>query len=420
MVGEFPKILFVNELPPDSMAMADCVRQLLLGYPVERIAWWYCRESSVRGPADLRAGSLHRWPLPARLLPLRRLRSLKGALLERIWTPLAARHLWRTVAEVKPDLIWVLLYGWPILVARNAFRRQPRYESPPRGQESPRSGPRLHVSLWDFPDHGEGQRILGPARAQRMVEAIFQLVRQADSCDGISRAVLEEIRSQTGRTDAVHVHSGFEPRHLKDLEAAAGASTDEILRLAYVGSIISEDSFLKMLAALDRARAKLPQRVVLEFFGARGYRNRSWFNPEWMVEHGVFSDRGLVESLQRCSWGIVVMDLEGTDPRYSRFSFPNKIGTCLSAGVPVLGLGHQRTSLAEVMRDHRLGMFADATEPGALENFLSESLRITQPRAVFREDILRCARTEFNAEQIRARLWRTWGVTGLKQNLLSG
>jgi hypothetical protein len=129
-----------------------------------------------------------------------------------------------------------------------------------------------------------------------------------------------------------------------------------------------------------------------------------------MIEHGVFSDRGLVESLQRCSWGIVVMDLEGTDLHYSRFSFPNKIGTYLSAGVPVLGLGHQTSSLAEVMRDYRLGMFTNATEPEPLVKFLSDSLRIAQPRLLFREDILSCARTEFNAEEIRARLWKAWGV----------
>ena len=40
---DFPKILFVNEAPPDSLAVADLVRQLLLGYPAERLAWWYCR-----------------------------------------------------------------------------------------------------------------------------------------------------------------------------------------------------------------------------------------------------------------------------------------------------------------------------------------------------------------------------------------
>jgi hypothetical protein len=63
------------------------------------------------------------------------------------------------------------------------------------------------------------------------------------------------------------------------------------------------------------------------------------------------------------------------------------------------------------MKDHRLGRFTSATDPAALESFVSEALRIAQPRAVYRDDILRCARTEFNAELIRARLWKAWGIS---------
>jgi hypothetical protein len=227
----------------------------------------------------------------------------------------------------------------------------------------------------------------------------------------MSKAKLEVIRSQIGREDAIATHSGFEPHHLLALEASPGTTADDVIRLAYVGTIISEDSFLNVLSALDRVHAKLTQQVVLEFFGARGYRNRSWFDPRWMVEHGIFSDRGLIESLQRCSWGIVVTDLEGKDLQYSRYSYPNKIGTYLSAGVPVLGFGHHLTVTAQVMQDHRLGRFTSATDPAALESFISEALRISQPRSIFRDDILSCARTEFNAELIRARLWKAWGIS---------
>jgi hypothetical protein len=345
--------------------------------------------------------------MPLKMLPLRKLKSFKASVLEWLWMPLAARHLRRTVLAVKPDLIWVLLYGWPILVARNARLTELRKSNEPNTNLRPR----LHVSLWDFPDHGDGRGVLGPARAQRMVEAIFQLVRQADSCDGISAAVVEEIRSQTGRRDTIRVHSGFEPHHLQSLETSTGPVPDDVIRLAYAGTIISEDSFLRVLSALDRARVSLTGPVVLEFFGARGYRNRPWFNSKWMIEHGVFSDRDLIESLRRCSWGIVVMDLEGTDLRYSRFSFPNKIGTYLSAGVPILGFGHQTSSLAKVMLDFRVGKFTSATEPAVLEKFLGQALQVAHPRAVFQEGILRCARTEFNATEIRARLWKSWGVS---------
>ena len=186
--------------------------------------------------------------------------------------------------------------------------------------------------------------------------------------------------------------------------------SNDVIRLAYVGTIISEADFLKMLGALKSVKSQVSQKIVLEFFGGRNYQSHSWFEADWMVEHGMFTDEGLVAALRRCAWGIVVMDPSGEDLRYSRFSFPNKIGTCLSAGVPVLGFGHPSSSLSHIMRAYRIGNFTAATRHDELTKFLVESLRQTSPPAVFRDDILRCARTEFNAAVMRSRLWQLWGV----------
>jgi len=393
-----PKILFVNDFSPDSLVLGDLIRQLLLGYPVEKIAWWHCRRTRLHAKPDLQAGSRYYFPLPNRLVPNQRMTSAKGMILERLWVPLAARHLRHAIAKARPDLIWFLLAGWPLLVAQRAGLKDHA---------------RLHVSLWDFPDSVGGTKILGAARARRFCDAIFQLTRSADSVDGISPAVLQEIAAQTGRTDGLLVHSGFEPADLKNLEMAGETTSAGVIRLAYAGTIISENSFLKMLAALDKIRPQLSRPVRLEFFGGRGYAGRPWFDARWMQEHGVYSDAELIATLRQCDWGIVVMDLEGEDPRYSRFSFPNKTGTYLSAGVPVLGFGHPTSSLAHIMQAHRPGRFTSAIAPGELENFLLESLRLPSPRAAFRDAILRCARTEFNAAEMRARLWRLWGCEAM-------
>ncbi|MST93994.1 MAG: hypothetical protein EXS33_01750 [Pedosphaera sp.] len=390
-----PKILFVNEFAPDSLLVADLSRQLLLGYPADRLAWWHWRPGAQREVRDLQVGSRHFWPLPEKWVPNRKFAALKSAVMERVFVPLAARHLRRTIAEVKPDVVWVLAFSWPILIARNAIRK---------------SGPRLHVSLWDMPDTRPQRKTLGDARTCRMLDGIYQLIRQADSCDGISPAVMEEIAAKTERRDVIPVHSGFEPHHLRALEAMSPGGGEDVIRLAYVGTIISEKTFLALLAALNKVRATSPRPVVLEFFGARNYRSRPWFDPQWMVEHGIFSDQGLVESLQRCEWGIVVMDLEGEDLRYSRFSFPNKIGTYLSAGVPVLGVGHPQSCLTEIMQRHRMGRCLSEGGEAALEKFLSDILKTPQPRSFFRDDILQCARAEFNATEIRQRLWTAWGA----------
>src|SRR5438552_6655039 len=91
--NEFPSVLFVNEVGPDDMAMCSVARQMLHGYPAERLSWWYCRASRFRGLKELTARSVYRFPLPSRLLPNRKLKELRGSLVERIWAPLAARHL---------------------------------------------------------------------------------------------------------------------------------------------------------------------------------------------------------------------------------------------------------------------------------------------------------------------------------------
>ena len=396
ILNHFPKILFVHDYRPDSLVTADLIRQLFRGYPPAQLAWWSCRRTGLHAKPDMQAGQLYKFPLPERLVPHVRGNQTKAWLLENFWVPRAARHLTRTIAGVKPDLVCGLLYGWSVPVLQKTKL--------PAGQ-------RLHVSLWDFPDTAGGQKTLGAARSHRFVEAIHQLVRRADSFDAICPGALRELRAHSGRSDGLLVHSGFEPQHLEALAACAPAPTDDVLRIAYVGTIISETGFLEMLAALKKIRLALPQKISLEFFGGRNYRRRVWFDPGWMVEHGLFTDEGLVDALRRCSWGVVVMDPAGEDLRYSRFSFPNKVGTYLSAGVPVLGFGHPQSSLGQIMQEHRLGRFTSATNRAELEEFLAESLRLPAPRAAFRDDILRCARTEFNAAEMRARLWRLWGVS---------
>jgi hypothetical protein len=391
--NQVPKILFVNDFPPDSLAVADLVRQLLVGYPRAQISWWHCRTSKIRGLTDLGVGEIHHCPLPNKLVPNQRLRTLKGSIVEGLWLPFAARHLRRTVSKVKPDLVWVLLFGWPILVARKAKL----------GSAEP-----LHVSLWDLPDTKGQQAALGKARSARFMQAVHWLIQQSASFDGISKAMLEEIATATGRTNGILVHSGFEPEHLATLNSLVEARKDDDLRLAYVGTIISENAFLSILTAIGKLRPHLPRPLKLEFFGARGYRSSSWFDSEWMVEHGVFSDRGLVESLQRCDWGIVVTDPEAEDVRYSRYSFPNKIGTYLSAGVPILAVCHKDSSLAEIMKTSGVGVSTSEYKGAALEKFLAETVQIARPRSHYRDKILQCARTEFNADEIRARLWKSW------------
>jgi hypothetical protein len=393
----FPKILFVHDFRPDARAVPGLFRQIFLGYPADKINWWHCRRTPLYDQPDVRAASVHGFRMPEKLVPHARLTGVKSSILESLWVPLAARHLERTIARVSPDMVVASLFGWSVPVLASV-----RWQA----------GQQRHFSLWDFADANGMRRTLGDARSRRFMAAVFDLLRQSTSFDGISPAVLKEIQSQTGRADGLLIHSGFEPNNLQALENTSSDSVpDDVLRIAYVGTIISEAGFIKLLSALDRTRLALSQKVVLEFFGGRNYSRSSWFNPDWMVEHPMFTDEGLIEALRRCDWGLVVMDPEGTDLQYSRFSFPNKVGTYVSAGVPVLGYGHPSSSLVQLMQDQQVGRFTSATDAFQLEKFMLASLQLPRSRQTFRNVILRSAQTEFNAAAMRSRLWRLWGVT---------
>ncbi len=392
----FPKILFVDDYRPEARVLTDLIRQLFLGYPTERIHWWHCRQTPLYEQPDLRAAKLHSFCMPEKLVPHVRWVGLKSTILEQLWSPFAARHLERTIARVKPDLIWLLLFGWTIpVVERTRFP----------------AGVRIHASLCDMPDTNGVKQVLGAARSQRFVTTSIRLVGRAESISGGGHGMVAEMHLRTGRKDGLVVHSGFEPHHLRALESAGvGPGEAGVIRLAYVGTIVSEKGFLDLLGALEKVRSSFSKKLVLDFYGGRNYQSRPWFNPDWMVEHGVFTDRGLIESLQRSDWGIAVMDPEADDLQYSRFSFPNKVGTYLSAGVPVLGYGNPKSSLIEIMQSHRLGHYSCTTDLNDLEKFLRECLQTPNPRKFFRDDILQCARTEFNAAEMRHRLWQLWGV----------
>jgi glycosyltransferase involved in cell wall biosynthesis len=396
-MNSHPKILFVHDFQPEARAVADLIRQMFLGYPAAQLHWWHCRRTALYDQPDLRAATVHSFCIPEKLVPHARLTEIKSRILENLWAPLAARHLERTIAETQPDLVVALLFGWSVPALQRV--RWP-------------AGQRRHFSLWDFPDTNGMKKILGAARSRRFTQAVFQLVQAASSFDGICPAVLGEIKIQTGRADGLVIHSGFEPHHLQALEnAPIEPARDDVIRLAYVGTIISDDGFLKMLSALNQIRPALPQKVVLEFFGGRNYSQRAWFDAAWMVEHPMFTDDGLIATLRRCDWGLVVMDPEGADLQYSRFSFPNKVGTCLSAGLPVLGYGNPGSSLGQLMQAQPVGRFTSATDDSGLEKFLVDCLSSPAPRQFFRPAILHSAQTEFNAAAMRSRLWQKWGAT---------
>ncbi len=386
----FPSLLVVAEFPPNAPdGGAALFRQMLKDYPPEQIWWWSCFPN--RGSASVQPVREHFCcRIPLRLYPNRRLAGAKAWILSKAWVPLATRHLLKTVSQVRPEQIWTNLHGWAI---------------PPVHEAKLVETHRCHTSVWDYQDHNTSRSRFGPTGASRIVGIVESLYRSSSTCDAISYPMQEDLAARTGRLDSIVVHSGLEPAQI---EALASSTTDDSpeIRIAYAGSIVARETFELCVRAMRAARRKLARPLRLEFFGATSHRTESWFDPDWMHEHGNLKEELFHEALSQCQWGLVVMDAEDLNPRYNRFSFPNKFGTYLGAGLPLLVVGHPESSAIRQARKYALGFSMDTSDISILSRQIAESLQIPNPRERFRKAILDCAQTEFNAERMRRELWR--------------
>ncbi len=390
--NRFPKLLMVTAFSPAPLSGGALLRQLLRGFPSANLHWWTAAPEAA-AEQDPDGPRIHVCPLPRRLTPYRRFTRLKSWLVERLWLPKAARHLRQTAAEVQPGTIWCQMTGWGIPVFHRA-QLTGRY--------------RTHVSLWDYHNSQMHHRFLGTPRALRFTRLSETLLREATSCDAISHPMKADLEARIGRSDLCLVHSGFEPQQLERLAAERPEAPSQI-RIAYAGSIIAPDTFALFLRALEAVRASLGRPLRLDFF-SKSFRGEPWFNPEWMTDHGFLEEERFEETLRECSWGFAPMNLDDADAAYNRYSFPNKFGTYLAAGLPLVVLAHRESSAARMFRDYPAGVCSDTLDLETLSAFLRQALREPNPKGRHRAEILRCARTEFDAAEIRRRLWRCLGL----------
>jgi len=355
--------------------------------------WWTCGGRAVGDLSPVETDQIIYHPVPRRLRPGYKLPGLKAWITRYFWVPRAAAELRRMAEVVRPEVVWCQLTGWAIPVFWQAGLLHSH---------------RCHASLWDYHSSRNHCRTFGFRQAHRLTSVSEAIMRRSATCDVISESMREDLGARLGRRDAVLVHSGFEPAQLEELARMEMEPPSEI-RVAYAGSIIAPDAFRLFVQAMERVRRTLPRPLTLELF-SQSFRNEPWFDGAWMREYGLLDEECFFRELRRCSWGLSAMHLTDEDPSYNRYSFPNKFGTYLSAGLPLIVLAHRESSAARMIRSYPAGVHTDLTDPQALADFLRPVLHEENPRRRFHTEILRCARTEFDGERMRHQVWHCLGV----------
>ena len=390
MMENFKRLLVATEFSPNASGGGPAIiRQMLSGWPVDKIDWWSCLPEMADRP---------KWPLrkhvaatiPRKLYPHRRATHLKAWLLNRLWSPWAARHLRATIAQLQPDVILAIPHQWSIL---------------PLAATLPSTGIPYHISIHDFPDAHHPEKKLGRDIALRFVTLTHDLYRRAKTSDVIWHQMGDDLHQKTGRPADQILHAGLEQKQFERLQNKTPTAREKI-KIAYAGTIIAEQTFALFVSSLDRVRDRLIKPVELHFFGTYSHRLKPWFDNSWMFEHGEVSSEELNTALEDFDWGFAPMELTNENSRYNCFSLPTKAVSYLAAGLGLISMGHRDSTIAGLARKYSLGIAIDDGNLSEIELLLFAGLSENDVWARHRNEILKCARTEFNAPAMREELYR--------------
>jgi len=404
------KLLVATEFPPDAAGGgAAIVRQMLLGFPGE-VHWWSIFSTKSFDAAGLGIISAQSGCPPTKIYPAGRFSQIKARLMRLIWTPFAARGFKQMLESVRPDCVWVIPHDWSIppihqvLVGGMLGRRESKKAGIKKDRVVRIWEGRYHTTIQDYPDAHHHPAHWGKAICRQLNAQQDDLYKLAATRDATSIPMLEDLERRTGFRGTQMLHQGLEKEDFEYLhEALCSSQQKKTLKIAYAGTVLVPKEFAAFVAALSRFREFVS--LELHLWGAHSYRNCSWFDPEFIVEHGNLPQNELLDALKLCDWGFIPMSLEDKDPRYNRFSFPTKFITYLAAGLPVITMGHPQSSVMKMAKSYKVGVNLEHLDQHT-EDLLRVALEDDRAKEKYRGEIIRCARDHFDASEMRKLLWK--------------
>jgi glycosyltransferase involved in cell wall biosynthesis len=385
---KFPKLLVATEFAPNAPGGGPAVvRQMLRGYPADKIAWWSCfPEGSKKFGQDVATHYCAK--LPSSAYPYKRWKRIKALALSLGWAPLLGRHLERTIQAAQPEVIWAIPHNWAI---------------PPLHRVLTQGKTPYHVTMQDYVDIHDHPERFGKKQCERMAQMADSLYKEAWSRDATSLPMMEDLERRTGAKAAQMLHAGLEEEDFSRL--SQDVTETQILRIAYAGSVLVSDEFALFIKALRIVREKTGMPVQIELFGANPFERYRWYDKSWMNSHGNLAEEALGVALRNCTLGFIPMALHDHEPRYNRFSFPTKYISYLAAGIPPVVLAHPESSVARMATEYQTGFYSSTADPNALAEELIQFLKAPVLKARYRSAILKCAKENFSASAMRERLW---------------
>jgi hypothetical protein len=396
------KLLILADFPPDGAGGgATIIRQMLHLFP-GRIDWWSTWPSRLSNFVNAHNSILGRLQCdhlfnasPGFLFPNIRFVRIKVLIMEFLWANYALSSLFFALAISRPDQIWIIPHEWSILPFKKFLSLISAL-----GFRIP-----VHVSIHDFPNTSDRLERLGFRVVNKM--ALYQrfLYRTANSRDAISLPMSRALGIQTRSSESLILHAGLEKSDISYLKRHANVRpANAPVIIAYAGTIIVEPEFEAFVSAIEKIRFSFRCGLELRIWSSHSYESRPWFSSSWMTQFTNLPEKKLQQKLRLCDWGFVPMSFSDQNKAYNRYSFPTKFVTYMSAGLPVISLGHPKSALMKMTQRFDVGIRICSLKE--VPFFLKPSLLESRgTRKLYRNEILRCAEACFDADKMRISLW---------------
>ena len=224
----------------------------------------------------------------------------------------------------------------------------------------------------------------------------------------MTQEMADELERCTSKKADLIIKYGAEPEQIRSLlERGSSPKTEssDVIRIGYAGTITAPESFALFVGALQLIKNRLPRPIELHLFCDISHQGASWFDATLIRERGFLSGDEFTREYSRCDWGLSVLPVEDTDPRYSAYSIPCKSTRTLADGIPLICLTNRNTPLFRMASEYTLGFVSDSCDK---EFIASELLKLFESEGTLAREYVKMAallEKECNAAANRSELF---------------
>jgi hypothetical protein len=211
-------------------------------------------------------------------------------------------------------------------------------------------GLKLRVTVWDAPEQLLRSLNIGRKSAKWVMKTFAAVLRGATSVSVISTNMQLYYEAQYGIAPIVIRPVAAMPAFLQH-----ATRRRRTLRVVFAGSLYAKTEWNALLKSLAAQQWRIAEkRVVIYFLGAFPLRGADYDRHVKRLGHRSSEEAAKIS--KKCDVAYLPYWLSDDRELVAATSFPSKLATYLSSGLPVLNHGPRTSEVTRIMCDHAIGI----------------------------------------------------------------